>query len=80
MFCIECVSSYNHCIKVSLEKVILKQLLPIKTGNDSKLVYITLFRPMEFSIKPHTIKLGWSIVHNDESGIIITKKYCIFMG
>ena len=32
---------------------------------------------MEFSIKLHTTKSGWSIVHIEESQIIISKKYCI---
>ena len=35
---------------------------------------------MEFSIKPHTIKSGWSIVNKEGSQIIIIKKYCIAMG
>ena len=39
----------------------------IKTG-------LTPFRPMEFSIKLHTIKSGWSIVCIDVSQVITSKK------
>ena len=32
---------------------------------------------MEFSIKLHTIKSGWSIENIEGSQVIISKKYCI---
>ena len=35
----------------------------------------TLFRPMEFSIKLHTVKSGWSIVYIEGSHVIISKNY-----
>ena len=34
---------------------------------------------MEFSIKLHTIKSGWSIVYIKGSQVIISKKYCFFL-
>ena len=38
------------------------------------LIYsLTLFRPMEFSIKLHTIKSAWSIVYIEGSQVIISK-------
>ena len=37
----------------------------------------TLCRPIEFSIKFHTFKSGWSIVYIERSQVIISKKYCI---
>ena len=43
----------------------------------SALCLLTLFRPMEFSIKLHTIKSGWSIVYIEGSHVIIKKKNCI---
>ena len=38
----------------------------------------TLFRPVEFSIKLHTIKSGWSIVYIEGSQVIISKKILYF--
>ena len=38
---------------------------------------VLLFRPMEFSIKLHTIESGWSIVYIKRSQIIIFKNKCI---
>ena len=38
---------------------------------------LTLFRPIEFSIKLHTIKSGWSIVYIEGSPIIISPNYYI---
>ena len=39
---------------------------------------LTLFRPMEFSMKLHTMKSGWSIVYIEESQIIIPPKILFF--
>ena len=33
---------------------------------------------MEFSIKLHKIKSGWSIVYIEGAKVIFSKKYCIF--
>ena len=38
---------------------------------------LTLFTPMGFPIKQHTINSGWSIAYNEGSQVIISKKYCI---
>ena len=40
---------------------------------NQKFFRMTLFRPMEFSIKLHTIKSGWSIVYTDGTHVIITE-------
>ena len=44
------------------------------------LVYepLTNFRPMEFSIKLHTIKSGWSIIYIEGSWVRISKKILYF--
>ena len=39
--------------------------------------FSTLFRPLEFSIKQHTIKSGWSNVYTEGSQVIISKNYRI---
>ena len=39
----------------------------------SQLYILTLLRPMEFSIKFHTVKSGWSIVYIEGLHIIISK-------
>ena len=38
---------------------------------------LTLFRPIEFAIKLHTIKSECSILHIEGSQVIIPKTYCI---
>ena len=40
---------------------------------------LTLLRPMECSIKLGTFKSGWSMIYIDESQVIISKEYCIFI-
>ena len=47
------------------------------TTGDMDVSIITLFRQMEFSIKLHTVKPGWSIVKIEGSQVMISKKYCI---
>ena len=48
-------------------------------GKVSKLFHIiTLFRPMEYSIKLHTIKRGWYIVYIEGSQVMILKKSDFF--
>ena len=37
-------------------------------------VVLTLFKPMEFSIKLHAIKSGWSIVHIEGDRLYFPKK------
>ena len=41
--------------------------------------FLTLLRPMEFSIKLHTIKSGWSIVYIEGSYVIISKQNIVFL-
>ena len=38
---------------------------------------LTLFSPMEFSIKAIYINSGWSIVYFEGSQVIISQTYCI---
>ena len=40
-------------------------------------ISLTLFVPIEFSIKFDTVKSGWSILYIEGSQVIISKKTCI---
>ena len=40
---------------------------------------LTHFRPMEFSIKLHTIKSGWLIIYTEGLQVKISKKKIVFL-
>ena len=48
-----------------------------KEANQSYSVHLTFSRPIEFSIKLCTIKLGWSIVYIEGVKGYNFQKYCI---